>query len=75
MESISIIKKSIARRRPNYAMNQCNSCKQGDERTELIKELHRIKTDIFMEMIESKQLPLRPGVKRLVMEAFASGSL
>lgn len=47
---------------------------QGEERSDLIKELHRVKTDIFMEMIESKQLPLRPGVKRLVMEAFASGT-
>lgn len=46
---------------------------QGDERQDLIKELHRVKTDIFMDMINSRQLALRPGVKRLVMEAFASG--
>jgi HAD superfamily hydrolase (TIGR01509 family) len=36
-----------------------------------IKELHRLKTDLFMETIESGQLPLRSGVKRLVDEAIA----
>lgn len=46
---------------------------QGDERSNLIKELHRVKTDIFMKMVESKELPLRPGVKRLILEAFAAG--
>jgi len=38
-----------------------------------VKELHRVKTDIFMQMVESKQLPLRPGVKRLVLEAHMAG--
>ena len=36
-----------------------------------IKELHRLKTDCFMQIIESSQLPLRPGVARLVDEAIA----
>ena len=39
----------------------------------LVKELHRIKTDIFIELIESSELPLRPGVTRLVDEAIADG--
>jgi HAD superfamily hydrolase (TIGR01509 family) len=39
----------------------------------LIKELHRLKTDLFMQIIESGELPLRPGVARLVDEAIASG--
>ena len=34
-----------------------------------IKELHKLKTDCFMQIIESCQLPLRPGVARLVDEA------
>ena len=38
----------------------------------LIKELHRVKTDLFMHIIESGQLPLRPGVARLVDEAIAA---
>jgi HAD superfamily hydrolase (TIGR01509 family) len=41
----------------------------------LIKELHREKTDLFMEIIRTGQLPLRPGVARLVDEALAAGIL
>jgi HAD superfamily hydrolase (TIGR01509 family) len=40
----------------------------------LIQELHRLKTDLFMRIVESGQLPLRPGVKRLVDEAIAAGT-
>ncbi len=38
-----------------------------------LKELHKLKTDLFMQIIEGGQLPLRPGVKRLVDEAIADG--
>ena len=38
----------------------------------LIKELHKLKTDLFMQIIESGQLPLRPGVARLVDEAITA---
>jgi HAD superfamily hydrolase (TIGR01509 family) len=38
----------------------------------LIKELHKLKTDYFMDIIESGQLPLRPGIARLVDEAIAA---
>lgn len=41
----------------------------------LIKELHRSKTDLYMQIIESGQLPLRPGVARVVDEAIADGIL
>ena len=34
-----------------------------------VKELHLLKTDLFMALIEEGSLPLRPGVKRLVGEA------
>ncbi len=37
-----------------------------------IKELHKLKTDCYMEMIDTGQLPLRPGVARLVDEAIAA---
>ncbi len=43
------------------------------DRDVLIKELHRLKTAYYMEIIESGQLPLRPGVARLVDEAVAAG--
>ena len=38
-----------------------------------IKELHKLKTDLFMKIIESGELPLRPGVKRLIDEAIDAG--
>jgi len=40
----------------------------SDQEDEVIKALHRRKTDIFIEMIESGQLPLRPGVHRIMRE-------
>ncbi len=38
-----------------------------------IKEMHQIKTDAFMNIIDTGQLPLRPGVARLVDEIIADG--
>jgi len=40
-----------------------------------ILALHKRKTDIFMDLINQKQLPLRPGVKRIVDEASSRGIL
>ena len=39
----------------------------------LVKELHKLKTDYYTRIIESGELPLRPGVARLVDEAVAAG--
>jgi HAD superfamily hydrolase (TIGR01509 family) len=39
----------------------------------LIAGLHRAKTDIFMRLIDSGRLPLRPGIARIVDEAIAKG--
>ena len=36
------------------------------QRQALVKELHLLKTDLFMKMVEDGMMPLRPGVKRLV---------
>ena len=44
-----------------------------EEVDDLIKKLHKRKTEIFVELIESGALPLRPGVKRLMTEAMAKG--
>jgi HAD superfamily hydrolase (TIGR01509 family) len=41
------------------------------DRDGFIKELHKLKTDLFMRIIESGELALRPGVARLVDEAIA----
>lgn len=46
---------------------------EAGERDALIKELHALKTACYMQIIESGQLPLRPGVARLVDEALAAG--
>lgn len=48
------------------------SIKDAKQRQELVKELHLLKTDIFMEMVESGMMPLRPGVSRLVGGHFHS---
>lgn len=42
-------------------------------RDALIRELHERKTALYTRIIESGQLPLRPGVARLVDEAIAAG--
>jgi HAD superfamily hydrolase (TIGR01509 family) len=44
-----------------------------DGAPELIRRLHRRKTDIFVELIESGALPLRPGVRRIMEEAVGLG--
>ena len=42
---------------------------------ELIKILHKRKTEIFMEMGRNGELPVRPGIKRLINEAHEKGLL
>jgi HAD superfamily hydrolase (TIGR01509 family) len=40
---------------------------------ELIKNMHKRKTALFVQLIESGKLPLRPGVHRLMKEAMNAG--
>lgn len=44
-----------------------------EEENQYIKQIHERKTDIFIELIENGQLPLRPGIKRLMQEAKNNG--
>lgn len=44
-----------------------------EEEDELIKAMHKRKTTIFIEMVESGRLPLRPGVHRFMKEAMEAG--
>lgn len=46
---------------------------QARDRQAFIQEVHRLKTDLYMRIIEQGELPLRPGVIRLIDEAFAEG--
>lgn len=43
------------------------------DRDEFIKGLHKAKTDLFMDLILEGELPLRPGIARVVDEAIAAG--
>lgn len=36
---------------------------------DLVKDLHLLKTELFISLIEDGRLPLRPGIKRLMLEA------
>ena len=44
-----------------------------EEEEELIKSLHKAKTTTFIDMIESGQLPLRPGIHRFMTEGNKAG--
>jgi HAD superfamily hydrolase (TIGR01509 family) len=44
-----------------------------EEVDELIKAMHKRKTALFIELIESGKLPLRPGIKRFMKEAMDAG--
>jgi len=46
---------------------------EPEEEDELIKRMHKRKTEAFIELIESGRLPLRAGVKRLMQEANTAG--
>jgi hypothetical protein len=50
------------------------STADADARKALVAELHRLKTDLFMGLVEAGSMPLRPGVARLVREAIAAGA-
>lgn len=39
----------------------------------LVKDMHKRKTALFVELIESGKLPLRPGVRRFMQEAMDAG--
>jgi HAD superfamily hydrolase (TIGR01509 family) len=47
--------------------------RSAEGRDELIKALHKEKTRIGSEMIAAGELPLRPGIARIVDEAMAAG--
>jgi beta-phosphoglucomutase-like phosphatase (HAD superfamily) len=39
-----------------------------EDEEQLIKDMHHFKTDAFIQMIENRELPLRPGIKRIMHE-------
>ena len=43
------------------------------DRGVFVRELHALKTDLFMELIEAGELPIRSGIARLIDEAASAG--
>ena len=46
---------------------------RSESKDDLIALLHKTKTDFFTDIIASGELPLRPGISRIVDEAIAAG--
>jgi len=67
-----LLKIAGGKERMRHYFNTCGWPAEVDDRDAFIKELHKLKTDLYMKIIESGELPLRPGVARLVDEAAAS---
>lgn len=44
-----------------------------NDKKELVKALHARKTELFMQLVEGGNVPLREGVQRLIDEALSSG--
>lgn len=68
-----LLKISGGKERMRHYFNENGWPEAAADRDAYTRELHRLKTDLFMEIIESRQLALRPGVARLVDEAIARG--
>ena len=45
------------------------------DRESFIKEMHHLKTNLFMEIIESREIPLRTGVERIVDEGISDNMI
>ena len=45
----------------------------AEELDELVKAMHKRKTALFVELIETGKLPLRPGIHRFMKELMAAG--
>jgi HAD superfamily hydrolase (TIGR01509 family) len=69
-----LLKVSGGKERMRHYFNRVGWPGEADDRDQYIKDLHRFKTDTYMQIIESGQLPLRSGVKRLVDEAIEDGT-
>jgi HAD superfamily hydrolase (TIGR01509 family) len=70
-----LLKISGGKERMRHYFNEKGIVLEGvqEKDDELLLSLHKKKTGIFVEMIESGILPLRAGVKRLMQEAMQAG--
>jgi HAD superfamily hydrolase (TIGR01509 family) len=67
-----LLKVGGGKERMKHYFDRTSWPKGATDKDALIKELHKLKTAYYMEMVESGQLPVRPGVVRLVDEAIAA---
>lgn len=70
-----LLKISGGKERMIHYFNQEGWPQGVSDKDSLIANLHKVKTDTFMEIIESGELELRPGVARLVDEAIADDNI
>jgi HAD superfamily hydrolase (TIGR01509 family) len=68
-----LVKVAGGKERMKFYFDKMGWPEQYPDKERLIVGLHKKKTELFMNLIESGELPLRPGVKRLVDEAIAEG--
>lgn len=66
-----LLKVAGGKERMKYYFNENGWPGQFDDHEGLIISLHKQKTQLFMQLIESGALPLRPGIKRIVDEAIS----
>ena len=71
-EYAELLKVAGGKERMRHYFDRCGWPSDAADRDGFIKDMHRLKTDLFMKIIESGELPLRPGVARLVDETIAA---
>ncbi len=70
-----LLRISGGKERMKHYFNDVGWPDDASDKDELIAALHKTKTDTFMQIIESGELSLRPGVARLVDEAIADDNI
>ena len=68
-----LLKVAGGKERMKHYFNENGWPAEAGDKDIYIKELHRLKTDLFMQIIAGGELPLRSGVARLMDEAIAAG--
>ena len=68
-----LLKVAGGKERMRHYFDQTRWPDDVQDKDSAISELHKLKTDLYMQIIESGELPLRSGVARLVDEAVAAG--
>lgn len=68
-----LLKVAGGKERMRHYFNEHGWPEGVEDRDAFILEMHKLKTGLFMEIVDAGELPLRPGVARLVDEILADG--